>query len=200
MSTSIAIRPLLNADLAAFFSYLNAHLQDNGRDGAPLFQPMPRAQSVFPDDKIAAFTRGLALEVGQPGWRRCWIAVDASQGGGADAIVGHVDLRARPDSHALHRTLLGMGVRRDRRRLGLGRTLLATALDWAAAQPGLDWVDLEVLSANAPALRLYRDGGFTQTGEIADMFRVDGERLAYIFMARSVAAPGERRTRGVNSD
>ncbi|WP_295993509.1 GNAT family N-acetyltransferase, partial [Rugamonas sp.] len=119
----------------------------------------------------------------------------------ADAILGHVDLRARPENHAAHRTLLGMGVRRDQRRLGLGRTLLATALDWAAAQPGLDWVDLEVLSANAPALRLYGDCGFTRTGEIADLFRVDGERLGSIFMARSAqAAPLARRTRLLNSD
>jgi len=178
MSASTTIRPVGSADLPAFFAYLNAHLQDNGRDGAPLFQPMPRAQSLFPEEKIAAFSNGLALAVGAPGWRRAWIA--SGEGG----IAGHVDLRARPDGHAAHRALLGMGVRRDRRRQGLGRALLEAAQDWAALQPGLDWIDLEVLSANAAALRLYRGGGFVQTGEIADMFRVDGERLGYLFMTR----------------
>jgi len=178
MPASPTIRPLGSADLSAFFAYLNAHLQDNGRDGAPLFQPMSRAHPVFPADKIIAFTKGLSLAVGAPGWRRAWIATD--EGG----IVGHVDLRARPDGHATHRALLGMGVRRDRRRLGLGRALLEAARDWAALQPGLDWIDLEVLSANTAALGLYRDSGFVQTGEIADMFRVDGERLDYVFMAR----------------
>src|SRR5471032_1263234 len=160
MSASTTIRPVGSADLPAFFAYLNAHLQDNGRDGAPLFQPMPRAQSLFPEEKIAAFSNGLALAVGAPGWRRAWIA--SGEGG----IAGHVDLRARPDGHAAH------------------RALLEAAQDWAALQPGLDWIDLEVLSANAAALRLYRGGGFVQTGEIADMFRVDGERLGYLFMTR----------------
>lgn len=189
MPASSTIRPVGSADLSAFFAYLNAHLQDNGRDGAPLFQPMPRAHSVFPEEKIASFTHGLALAVGAPGWRRAWVAT--GEGGG---IVGHVDLRARPEGHAAHRALLGMGVRRDQRRLGLGRALLAAAQDWAALQPGLEWIDLEVLAANAPALRLYRDSGFVQTGEIADMFRVDGERLGYLFMARPL------HTLIVNSD
>jgi len=188
MPASTTISPLGDADLPAFFAYLNAHLQDNGRDGAPLFQPMSRANPIFPADKIAAFTSGLSLAVGTPGWRRAWIAT------GEGGIAGHVDLRARPDGHAAHRALLGMGVRRDRRRLGLGRALLDVAQDWAALQPGLDWIDLEVLSANAAALALYRDSGFVQTGEIADMFRVDGERLDYLFMARRL------HTRILNSD
>ena len=188
MPASTAIHPVGSADLPAFFAYLQAHLQDNGRDGRPLFQPMPRAQSVFPDEKIAAFTQGLALDVGAPGWRRAWVATDAS------GIIGHVDLRARPEGHAAHRAMLGMGVRRDRRRQGLGRALLAAAQDWAGRQPGLDWIDLEVLSANAAALRLYRDSGFVRTGEIADLFRIDGERLDYLFMARPL------HTRIANSD
>src|SRR5471032_1506879 len=97
MPASPTIRPLGSADLSAFFAYLNAHLQDNGRDGAPLFQPMSRAHPVFPADKIIAFTKGLSLAVGAPGWRRAWIATD--EGG----IVGHVDLRARPDTRRIAR-------------------------------------------------------------------------------------------------
>ena len=43
------------------------HLGDNGRDGTPLFQPMPRAESFFPVDKRAGFALGLGTAVGEPG-------------------------------------------------------------------------------------------------------------------------------------
>ena len=83
-----AIRALAVDSSAAFFAYLNEHLLDNGKGGMPLFQPLPRNQSVFPDEKAAAFVRGLGIEVGQPGWRRAWLATSE------DGILGHVDLRA----------------------------------------------------------------------------------------------------------
>lgn len=170
-----AIRALDPREAAPFFAYLNDHLRDNGAQGHPLFQPMPRSQSAFPDDKAAAFQRGLGIAVGQPGWRRAWIAA------GQDGILGHVDLRARPESATAHRALLGMGVHRLARRQGLGRVLLASAVAWAR-NAGLAWVDLEVLSINEPARALYREAGFRHSGEIADMFRIDGEQLAYTLM------------------
>ena len=143
-----AIHGVAPADLPALFVYLDDHLQDNGRDGTPLFQPMARAESRWATDKRAAFAIGLGTEVGAPGWRRAWMALDAD-----GAICGHVDLRARPERASAHRCLLGMGVHRDARRQGLGERLLAAALDWARAQETLDWVDLEVLSSNQPARR-----------------------------------------------
>jgi ribosomal protein S18 acetylase RimI-like enzyme len=75
-----------------------------------------------------------------------------------------------------------MGVHRDWRRQGLGEQLLATALDWARAQPALDWVDLEVLSSNQPARRLYERCGFAFAGELPDLFRIDGEQHGYVYM------------------
>jgi RimJ/RimL family protein N-acetyltransferase len=175
------IQSVAPADLPALFVYLDDHLQDNGRDGTPLFQPMARADSRFPTDKRAAFALGLNAEVGAPGWRRAWMALDAD-----GAICGHADLRARPERAASHRCLLGMGVHRDARRQGLGERLLATALAWARTQPGLDWVDLEVLSNNAPARRLYERCGFVFAGELPDLFRIDGERHGYVYMTHRV--------------
>jgi RimJ/RimL family protein N-acetyltransferase len=168
-------------DLPAFFAYLDDHLADNGRNGAALFQPMARAESRFPDDKKAGFTRGLATPLGQPGWRRAWIAVDKD-----GAIAGHVDLRARPEPAAAHRALLGMGVRRDWRRQGLGLRLIASATAWARADAGLGWIDLEVLSANEAARKLYQHAGFVLIGELQDMFRIDGMQHAYTLMTRQL--------------
>jgi RimJ/RimL family protein N-acetyltransferase len=172
-----ALQGVAAADLPALFVYLDDHLQDNGRDGTPLFQPMARADSRFPVDKRAAFAIGLGADVGAPGWRRAWMAL-----GEDGAICGHIDLRARPERASAHRCLLGMGVHRDFRRQGLGERLLSTALDWARTQPALDWVDLEVLSSNLPARRLYEHCGFTFAGELPDLFRIDGEQHGYVYM------------------
>ena len=171
------IRSVAATDLPALFVYLDDHLQDNGRAGTPLFQPMARADSRFPSDKRAAFAIGLNAETGAPGWRRAWMALDAH-----GAICGHVDLRARPERASRHRCLLGMGVHRDWRRQGLGERLLAHALGWARSQSGLDWVDLEVLSNNLAARRLYERCGFMLAGELTDLFRIDGEQHGYVYM------------------
>lgn len=173
------VRPVEQGDLPALFVYLDDHLRDNGKDGTPLFQPMGRAESGFPIDKRASFVVGMGAEVGAPGWRRAWFALDAD-----GYICGHVDLRARPERLSRHRCLLGMGVHRDHRRHGLGALLLETALAWAGEQDGIDWVDLEVISSNLAARRLYERCGFAFAGEIADLFRIDGEQLGYVFMTR----------------
>ena len=182
---TFTIRLLHFEELATFFHYLNDHLLDNGRDGAPLFQPMSRSSTGFPPEKANGFTTGLQASFGQQGWRRLWVALEGGQ------IIGHIDLRSRPEPAARHRCLLGMGVHRNARRGGLGTALVATAAEWARGQ-GLEWVDLEVLQGNAPARALYRKMGFVQTGEIPDLFRIDGESLGYVFMSLQLAAGADR--------
>lgn len=160
------------------FAYLGEQLTENGRNGVPLFQPLPRTDNpVVPAAMRERFIRGLATPVGEPGWRRAWIAVDG-QGG----VAGHIDLRANPDDACGHRTQLGMGVHRDCRRLGLGSRLIDTAVAWAG-ETGFTWIDLEVLSANVPAIGLYLRKGFLRAGEFDDMYRIDGEQHACTFMA-----------------
>lgn len=176
----LAIRELAREDLPVFFAYLDDHLQDNGSGGTARFMPLARSASVFSPDKQAAFRSGMDTPLGQPGWRRGWIAL-ADDGG----IAGHIDLRARPEKPCAHRVLLGMGVHRDYRQQGLGAALLAAATAWAIGQQ-FDWIDLEVLSANAAARQLYARAGFTQTGQIDDMFRIDGESFGYTFMSKKI--------------
>jgi ribosomal protein S18 acetylase RimI-like enzyme len=182
---TFAIRPLRPEELAVFLHYLNDHLLDNGRDGTPLFQPMSRASPGFPPEKAAGFSSGMQAAFGQPGWRRVWVALEGED------IIGHIDLRARPEPAARHRCLLGMGVHRNARRGGLGMALLAAAADWARAS-ALAWIDLEVLAGNQPARNLYRKAGFVQTGEIADLFRIDGESLGYVFMSLQLGPEADR--------
>ncbi|MCE3263795.1 MAG: family N-acetyltransferase [Pseudoduganella sp.] len=182
---TFAIRPLHTEELAVFFHYLNDHLLDNGRGDAPLFQPMSRASPGFPPERASGFSNGMQAVVGMPGWRRVWVAMEGEE------IIGHIDLRARPEPAARHRCLLGMGVHRNARRGGLGTALVAAAAAWARAQ-GMAWIDLEVLAGNLPARGLYRKAGFVQTGEIADMFRIDGESLGYVFMSLQLGPEADR--------
>jgi ribosomal protein S18 acetylase RimI-like enzyme len=169
MPTGLTIRPADGADLAPFFAYLEDHLRDNGRDGAPLFQPLGREQSHLPPGLRISFIKGLPIAVGEAGWRRLWLALDAR-----GTIAGHIDLRSRPEPTARHRTMLGMGVHRAWRRRGVGAQLLGTAIDWARKQDGLKWIDLEVLSENHPAVALYLRAGFAMTARIEDMLEIDG--------------------------
>lgn len=178
----MTVREATRDDLPSFFAYLNDHLADNGRDGTALFMPMSRSASFFPPEKETAFRNGMEIPVGQPGWRRLWLAF-----GDDGEIAGHIDLRARSETPSAHRALLGMGVHRAARKQGLGIQLIDLTVAWAARQP-LDWIDLEVLSVNGPARRLYARCGFEQVGELADMFRIDGESLGYTFMSRKLPA------------
>ncbi|UOD32027.1 GNAT family N-acetyltransferase [Massilia violaceinigra] len=178
MAGEALIRPATSDDLDRFFAYLDDHLRDNGSGATALFMPMPRAASRFGPEREKAFRSACACATGQPGWRRLWLAFDSD-----GAILGHIDLRARPEGACAHRALLGMGVHRDARKQGLGARLIAVAAAWAASEAALDWIDLEVLSVNLPARQLYARCGFVQTGEAADMFRIDGESLGYTFMS-----------------
>lgn len=174
----MTIQALAPAEFDTFARYLNGHLRDNGDPATGYFQPLSREQSVFAGERAERFRRALAVPLDQPGWRRAWVARDA----GGD-IAGHIDLRAHAEAFATHRCLLGIGVASDHRRQGLARRLVATACEWARAEAGIEYIDLQVLSSNSSAVALYRSLGFQLVGEIPDMFRIDGQRLAYTSMA-----------------
>ncbi|MCC2972814.1 GNAT family N-acetyltransferase [Massilia sp. IC2-476] len=172
----ILIRPATTSDLPALFAYLGDQLAENGREGV-LFQPLAPTLDGVPPAMRERFATGMATPVGQPGWRHVWIAIDA-----AGAIAGHIDLRARPEPACSHRTLLGMGVRHDVRRAGLGTRLVQEALAWARAR-GFAWVDLEVLSQNHKARALYVRSGFVETGEVPDLYRIGGVSVGEVSMS-----------------
>lgn len=173
------IRPLDSGDYPAFFTYLNAQLEENGKNGNPLFQPVSRKITIFPVEKEAAFVSGLSKSVGQPGWRRAWVVCNDE-----GEIMGHVDLRAHSDSTIQHRALLGMGVGLSLRQQGLGRQLLEFACDWMRHHELLVWIDIEVLAVNTPAVALYENADFELLCEIPDLYRIDGKQESVIRMTR----------------
>lgn len=181
------IEPLGVADFDEFLAYLDHHLADNGGPDTGYFQPLPRNVATFPPERAERFRNGLGVSLGEPQWRRARVARSAAR-----RIVGHVDLRAHPEPLTEHRCLLGLGVDRAHRRVGLGTRLVQHAADWAAASDALEWVDLRVLSANEPAMRLYSRLGFKKIGEVPDMFRIDGHSFSYTTMTRRLSRNAAR--------
>lgn len=179
--TPASVLALATDDFEEFLSYLNDQLSDNGKTGGLYFQPLPRNESSFPAERAAAFRAGLSIPVGQAGWRRLWVARDACH-----QLIGHIDLRGHVERHTEHRCLLGMGIARTHRRTGLGTRLLQHAQAWAQDHELLEWMDLQVLSANEPAIRLYERAGFEKVGEIPAMFKIDGLSLSVTAMTRQL--------------
>jgi RimJ/RimL family protein N-acetyltransferase len=179
------VEPLTASEADAFFRYLSDHLSDNGSEHTGYFVPLPQDTSRLPADREQAFRKGLDVPVDEPGWRRAWILREPN-----GHIIGHVDLRAHPESFAEHRCLLGMGVDRKYRNQGYGAVLVAHARAWAATQSRLEWIDLNVLSSNERAIRLYSRVGFMKTGETPDMFRLDGQSFSYTGMTMRIRGGG----------
>lgn len=183
---AIAIAPLTDSACPDFFRYLDEHRAENGNADVGYFMPQSRADSLKPFERAEAFQAGLGVPVGSPGWRRAWVARDA-----AGVFAGHVDLRSYPMRHAEHRCLLGLGVARTHRRTGLGARLMAEAEAWARITPPLEWIDLEVVSTNLAAIRLYLRRGFVKVGEVPEMFRLDGGTYSFTTMTKRLAGPNE---------
>jgi RimJ/RimL family protein N-acetyltransferase len=174
----IAIEPVVASGCDEFFRYLNDHHSENGKGEAGYFLPLSKSESQFPPDRQQVFRAGLDLSVGAPGWRRLWVARAASR-----QIIGHVDLRSYPVKFAQHRCLLGIGVDHRHRRRGVATAVLSHAIEWARANTGLEWLDLQVLTSNDPAMRLYLRTGFVKVGEVPEMFRIDGQSFSETRMA-----------------
>jgi ribosomal protein S18 acetylase RimI-like enzyme len=88
-----------------------------------------------------------------------------------DEVVGFCDIVPNAAKGFTHVGRLGMGVRFEWRRQGIGRRLLDACLALARSA-SLEKVELEVFSDNVGAIRLYESVGFTNEG-----LRVRGRKL-----------------------
>ena len=80
-------------------------------------------------------------------------------------LVGTVALEFSAKPKTKHKALvIGMYVSPSARGLGAGRALLAAAVEYARAKPGVLQLILTVTEGNEPALNLYRGTGFQAFG------------------------------------
>lgn len=95
------------------------------------------------------------------------VAVDSGQ------VIGWCDIAPHPFEGMQHVGRLGMGVRKDHRSRGVGRKLLAVAVQKAFAA-ALERIELEVFASNRSAVRLYERFGFKCEGRKAAARKLDG--------------------------
>lgn len=171
------VEPLELASLEPYLEHMARQMAESGLHGLPIFNPLSRDEKI--DMERLRSTRGvhLTLPVGQPGWRRVWAAWDDGR------VVGGTELSGGSIDSVMHRALFTIGVERSHHRRGLATRLATHAIDWARAQPVLDWIDLGVFAHNTVAVALYERLGFERQGVVADRFRVDGQVIDDIQMA-----------------
>lgn len=105
--------------------------------------------------------------------------------------VGILGLHTHPDQPRIrHVASMGMAVRDDWQRRGIGKALVRAAVEMADQWMALARVELTVFADNEPAIRLYESFGFEVEGTLRLAALRDGKRMDVLTMAR--LAPGAR--------
>jgi len=78
-------------------------------------------------------------------------------------VIGWCDISPIRLEGFTHCGTLGMGVRKDFRRLGIGTRLLERTMVEARVK-GMERIELEVFASNTPAIKLYQKAGFVTEG------------------------------------
>lgn len=99
-----------------------------------------------------------------------------------DAPIGIIITRWEADSPENEREFQGMWVQKDFRKAGVARELADSVFTWAK-EDGADTVTLYVSPENMPAMSLYEDLGFSDTGE-RWVVQADDPDTAWIKLAR----------------
>ncbi len=185
--TALPITQAGVSDLADFASHVVRHLGESGVAGSPHFSPV---WDVDHGDVMRDTERRWLTPTHQPGWGRSWLVWThrwTSPTEPRPRVIGHLELRGGLVTSALHRAELSLGIEAAFRGKGAGRSLIATAIEWARAGPELAYVDLRVFSENVTARALYEKLGFRQAGVIEDAFRMrDGSSIDDVLMTMRI--------------
>jgi putative acetyltransferase len=103
----------------------------------------------------------------------------------AAAIVGRLSLARDSHPASPHVADLGLMVAASHRRRGIGRALLARAVEWAR-EVGVEKLELHVFPYNEPAIRLYEQFGFEREGLRRGHYRRGAELVDAVLMAYHV--------------
>lgn len=165
----------------ALFKYLAVHISENGNQENILFQPLTKEQSKLNSEWKEKFESGLSKSFDEYGWRKLWIAMNEE-----NQIIGHVDIRPYNEFNTKHRVQLGMGVDSNFRNLRIGQELIEFVIDYCKKQPAFSWLDLQVMTNNVPAIKLYEKMNFKEISTAIDMFRIDAISYDYTSMTLQV--------------
>jgi putative acetyltransferase len=135
---------------------------------------------------LVLFERSPSLEVEERFLRRCFesdnsVFLLALLG---DQLVGQLELAGGWPARRAHCGTVAMSVHRDFRGRGVGTALLRHLFAWVDRHPSVSRVELEVLTNNPSAQRLYERLGFHAEGRREAAALVDGQPVDSILMAR----------------
>ncbi len=102
------------------------------------------------------------------------------------SVMGWCDVVPLAQPGFTHTGVVGMGVHADWRGQGVGKALLRAGVE-AAAQAGLQRLELEVYASNDAACRLYEAHGFVREGLKRRGRYLDGAYDDIVIMARLLA-------------
>jgi ribosomal protein S18 acetylase RimI-like enzyme len=139
----------------------------------------PWAFTATPEDDLALDLAHLRSSLGES--EHAILAIEAAEP--AATLVAAAGVYRMKNPKFAHRAKLwGVYVDSQHRGRGLGRAVVATAIDLARRWSGVDFVDLSV-SANSPEARhLYESLGFTEWGREPETLQHVRERYDEVFM------------------
>jgi len=109
-------------------------------------------------------------------------------------VVGWCDVVPKGPRGFAHVGALGMGVRREWRRHGVGRRLLEECLPLARSA-GLEKIELEVFTDNEGAIHLYESLGFVREGVKSRARKLEGRYQDVLLMALWLVTPATAGSR-----
>lgn len=86
-------------------------------------------------------------------------------------IVGNLDITGQKRKLMQHTAVIGMGMLKEYRNIGLGTALFTEALKWAKSNDSLEILWLQVYTSNILAVNLYTKMGFKSAGIIKNFFK-----------------------------
>lgn len=106
---------------------------------------------------------------------------------GRPQVGGELSFNTQARQRMHHRGRLGIGVQPPYRGIGVGEELLTTLLEWAAAEPELERVELSTFPHNTRALNLYRKLGFVEEARLLRAYKLsDGTYYDDVMMVKWV--------------
>jgi RimJ/RimL family protein N-acetyltransferase len=86
-------------------------------------------------------------------------------------LIGWLTMRGSERKRLRHACTLGITVDRDHRGRGVGRALIAEAIDWARSA-GIARIELRVMTRHGAAIALYEQMGFVHEGIARGSIRI----------------------------
>jgi diaminopimelate decarboxylase len=144
--SDISLRPAQPEDAKSFLSFWKAIVAEGG---------YVRSEEVETPARVyrARFRQSWTDREAQV------VALDGAR------VVGHLYIQREAHPVTRHVATLGIAVSADRRRIGIGRALMAEAFRWARSV-GVEKIMLSVYPHNHAAIALYRRFGFVEEGRL----------------------------------